>query len=51
VVDDFLAARRDFAAVPPVSPPAGRAAGAGRLLNPAGHDGDGFFVATLRRLP
>jgi 16S rRNA (cytosine967-C5)-methyltransferase len=50
VVAAFLAARPDFAAVPPARTFGGAAAGPGLTILPAQHDTDGFFVATLRRV-
>jgi 16S rRNA (cytosine967-C5)-methyltransferase len=47
VVAAFLAAGSAFAP----EPPAGAAAGPGRVILPAEHNTDGFFVATLRRAP
>lgn len=49
VVRRFLADHPAFAAAPFAHPRGGEARGAGLLFWPADHDGDGFFVASLRR--
>jgi 16S rRNA (cytosine967-C5)-methyltransferase len=49
VVRRFLADHPAFAGTPFGRPLGGEARGAGLLFRPAAHDGDGFFVASLRR--
>jgi len=48
-VTAFLSAHPEFAAEPPASPFTSRPAGPGFQFWPAGHNGDGFFAAALRR--
>jgi 16S rRNA (cytosine967-C5)-methyltransferase len=48
-VESFLAGHPDFAAEAPRRPASSRPAGPGIQFWPAGHDGDGFFAAILRR--
>ncbi len=50
IVRDFLAAHPDFAPAPFAQPFFGEPRGAGLLFWPVAHDGDGFFVASLRRV-
>ena len=51
VIRHFLAARPDFAPAPFARAFRGEPRGDGLLFWPASHDGDGFFVASLRRHP